>query len=251
MLGHPRRTRMFFNRTVRLYQGTDRLKDQTFFLSQISQDALGHTIFPLAVLTKDFVKKIAAEADFQHVLKKKESMGICFSGERDFENFILEVCLMPLVLFKAIKHKSHILSRWFTLTLGQRAGIGGQVDPWFVVDKDITTGDVFVGPTTNHPALFRDTLQTDRFHWIPVEPPVELIRTQMMECHFCFNNRMPLSDCILEMVFFKFKPDSIVFALQFAIIRLGPTIFTLQKGQNCMSCPPKDTNQQQHPEPVS
>lgn len=62
---------------------------------------------------------------------------------------------------------------------------------------------------------------------------------------------------------FSFKPDSIVFALQFAvlykgdeclgsgkIIRLGPTKFTLQKGQNCMSCSPEDTNQQ-HPEPVS
>ena len=30
------------------------------------------------------------------------------------------------------------------MTLGQRAKIGGQRDPFFVVDKDITTGDVFV-----------------------------------------------------------------------------------------------------------
>lgn len=33
---------------------------------------------------------------------------------------------------------------WFTLTLGQRARIGGQKDAWFVVDKDIATGNVFV-----------------------------------------------------------------------------------------------------------
>lgn len=33
---------------------------------------------------------------------------------------------------------------WFTLTLGQRARIGGQKEPWFVVDKDVSTGDVFV-----------------------------------------------------------------------------------------------------------
>lgn len=57
---------------VRLYQGADRIKDQTFFLSQISQDALRRTIFPLAGLTKEFVKKTAAEAGFQHVLRKKE-----------------------------------------------------------------------------------------------------------------------------------------------------------------------------------
>lgn len=57
---------------VRLYKGADLLKDQTFFLSQIPQDALRQTLFPLAGLTKDFVKKIAAEAGFHHVLKKKE-----------------------------------------------------------------------------------------------------------------------------------------------------------------------------------
>lgn len=37
-----------------------------------------------------------------------------------------------------------VYSGWFTLTLGQRARIGGQRDAWFVVDKDITNGDVFV-----------------------------------------------------------------------------------------------------------
>lgn len=37
-----------------------------------------------------------------------------------------------------------VYTGWFTLTLGQRARIGGQRDAWFVVDKDITTGDVFV-----------------------------------------------------------------------------------------------------------
>ena len=57
---------------VRLFQGADRCKDQTFFLSQVSQDALRSTIFPLASLTKTFVRKIAAEAGFEHVLKKKE-----------------------------------------------------------------------------------------------------------------------------------------------------------------------------------
>ena len=57
---------------VRLHQGADHLKDQTFFLSQISQEALRHTMFPLAGLTKDFVKKMAAEAGLHHVLAKKE-----------------------------------------------------------------------------------------------------------------------------------------------------------------------------------
>lgn len=57
---------------VKLYKGADLLKDQTFFLSQIPQQALRQTMFPLAGLTKEFVKKMAAEAGFHHVLKKKE-----------------------------------------------------------------------------------------------------------------------------------------------------------------------------------
>ncbi|XP_042600734.1 mitochondrial tRNA-specific 2-thiouridylase 1 isoform X4 [Cyprinus carpio] len=251
------RDRFEIRKPVRLYQGADRFKDQTFFLSQISQDALRHTIFPLAGLTKDFVKKIAAEAGFQHVLKKKE---------------YIEPKPGNLVSIEDGKIMGQHQG-WFTLTLGQRARIGGQVDPWFVVDKDITTGDVFVhlsqGPTTNHPALFRDTLQTDRFHWIAEDPPVELVRTQMMECHFCFNNRMPLTPCTVTLnldgsvwVMLK-EPIRALTPGQFAvlykgdeclgsgkIVHLGPTIFTLQKGQNCMSRPPKDTDQQ-HPEPVS
>lgn len=58
---------------VKLLQGADLFKDQTFFLSQISQDALKKTIFPLGDLTKTFVKKIAAEHGLHHVLKKKEA----------------------------------------------------------------------------------------------------------------------------------------------------------------------------------
>lgn len=63
---------------VQLLQAADSLKDQTFFLSQVSQEALRRTLFPLGGLTKDFVKKIAAENGLQHVLQKKEvGLGVC------------------------------------------------------------------------------------------------------------------------------------------------------------------------------
>lgn len=67
------RCSVFHFAAVKLLQGADLFKDQTFFLSQISQDALRKTIFPLGDLTKSFVKKIAAEHDLHHVLKKKEA----------------------------------------------------------------------------------------------------------------------------------------------------------------------------------
>ncbi|XP_069021045.1 mitochondrial tRNA-specific 2-thiouridylase 1 isoform X2 [Embiotoca jacksoni] len=237
---------------VRLYKGADLLKDQTFFLSQISQDALRQTLFPLAGLTKEFVKKIAAEAGFHHVLKKKESMGICFIGERNFENFILEYLEPKPGNLVSIEDGAIMGTHkgWFTVTLGQRAKIGGQRDAWFVVDKDIVTGDVFVAPTTNHPSLFRDTIRTDRFHWLTIDPPLELARTQMLECHFRFIHQMPPVPCTVTLnmdgsVWISLsQPVRALTPGQFAvlykgdeclgsgkIIQLGPSEFTLQKGR--------------------
>uniref|UniRef100_G3Q5J0 Mitochondrial tRNA-specific 2-thiouridylase 1 n=1 Tax=Gasterosteus aculeatus aculeatus TaxID=481459 RepID=G3Q5J0_GASAC len=265
------RDRFEIRNPVRLYKGADLLKDQTFFLCQISQEALRQTTFPLAGLTKDFVKKIAAEAGFHHVLKKKESMGICFIGERNFENFIMEYLEPKPGNLVSIEdgavmgtHKGS-----FTLTLGQRARIGGQRDPWFVVDKDTDTGDVFVAPTTNHPALFRDTVGTDRFHWLTIDPPPELIKTQMMECHFRFIHQMPLTPCTVTLnmngsVWITLsQPIRALTPGQFAVLykgdeclgsgkimQLGPSEYTLQRGrERLVTAAPHE--EQPTPEPAS
>ncbi|XP_020508697.1 mitochondrial tRNA-specific 2-thiouridylase 1 [Labrus bergylta] len=265
------RDRFEIRNPVRLYKGADSLKDQTFFLSQISQDALRQTMFPLAGLTKEYVKKIAAEAGFHHVLKRKESMGICFIGKRNFEDFILEYLEPKPGNFVSIedgtvmgKHKG-----WFTLTLGQRARIGGTRDPMFVVDKDTATGDVFVAPSTTHPALFRDTMKTDRFHWVTVDPPPELVRTQMMECHFRFIHQMPLTPCTVTLnmngsVWISLsQPIRALTPGQFAvlykgeeclgsgkIVQLGPSEFTLQRGRERLVAAAQQ-KEQQTPEPAS
>ncbi|XP_047641921.1 mitochondrial tRNA-specific 2-thiouridylase 1 isoform X4 [Phacochoerus africanus] len=88
MRGRPRKMRRSSGRNTsggqRGSSGTD-LK-----LEVVSQDALRRTLFPLGGLTKAFVKKIAAENRLHHVLQKKESMGICFVGKRNFEDFILQ-----------------------------------------------------------------------------------------------------------------------------------------------------------------
>ncbi|XP_053321029.1 mitochondrial tRNA-specific 2-thiouridylase 1 isoform X2 [Spea bombifrons] len=249
------RNRFEVRNDVKLLQAADKFKDQTFFLCQISQYALRKTMFPLGGLTKDFVKKIAAEAGFHHVLKRKESMGICFIGERNFERFILEYLEPQPGNFVSIEdgkimgtHKG-----WFLFTLGQRARIGGQRDAWFVVDKDVAAGTVYVAPSTNHPALLRDLLRTDRVHWLSEDPPAELIRDKMMECHFRFQHQMALMPCVLTLnqdgsVWVSLvKPIRALTPGQFAvfykgeeclgsgkIMRLGPSLHTLQQGQQRM-----------------
>ncbi|XP_042325859.1 mitochondrial tRNA-specific 2-thiouridylase 1 isoform X2 [Sceloporus undulatus] len=247
------RNRFEKRNTVKLLQAADHNKDQTFFLSQISQEALRRTIFPLGDLTKDFVKKIAAEHHLHHVLQRKESMGICFIGERNFEKFILEYLEPRPGNFVSIEDNTIIGTHkgWFLYTFGQRARIGGLKEAWFVVDKNVASGDVFVAPSREHPALYRDLLRTNRVHWIAEEPPAELIRDKMMECNFRFQHQMALVPCTLTLnqdgtVWVTLvKPIWALTPGQFAvfykgdeclgsgkILRLGPSMYTLQQGKN-------------------
>ncbi|XP_049627582.1 mitochondrial tRNA-specific 2-thiouridylase 1 isoform X2 [Suncus etruscus] len=253
----PRPAGLFRNRfevrnTVKLLQAADSFKDQTFFLSQVPQDALRRTLFPLGGLTKDFVRKIAAENGLQHVLRKKESMGICFVGKRNFENFILQYLQPRPGRFVSIEDGTVMGTHkgWFLYTLGQRAKLAGLREPWYVVDKDSATGDVLVAPHVDHPALYRDLLRTSRVHWIAEEPPAVLVRDKMMECRFRFRHQMALVPCVLTL-----NQDGTVWVTavkavralalgQFAvfyqgdeclgsgkIVRLGPSAYTLQRGQ--------------------
>lgn len=48
-------------------------------------------MFPLGPLLKCTVREIAIENKLTNVANKKESMGICFIGNRNFKNFISEV----------------------------------------------------------------------------------------------------------------------------------------------------------------
>ncbi|KAF4793871.1 Mitochondrial tRNA-specific 2-thiouridylase 1 [Turdus rufiventris] len=77
---------------------------------------------------------------------KKHSMGVCFIGKRNFENFLLEYLEPQPGNFVSIEDKK-VMGRhkgWFLFTIGQRARLAGLKEAWFVVDKDVNTGDVFV-----------------------------------------------------------------------------------------------------------
>ncbi|XP_036596571.1 mitochondrial tRNA-specific 2-thiouridylase 1 isoform X1 [Trichosurus vulpecula] len=147
----PRPEGLFRNRfeardAVKLLQGADSAKDQTFFLSQVPQEALRRTLFPLGGLTKGFVKKMAAENGLGHVLQRKESMGICFIGKRHLESFLLQYLRPRPGNFVSVED-GRVLGTHrgcFLFTLGQGAKLGGLRDPWYVVEKDVSSGDVFV-----------------------------------------------------------------------------------------------------------
>ena len=76
-----------------LKRAVDNNKDQTYFLSRIGQKALSKTIFPIGDIEKSKVRDIAKENNLATALKK-DSTGVCFIGERDFDKFLDKLGMM-------------------------------------------------------------------------------------------------------------------------------------------------------------
>jgi tRNA-specific 2-thiouridylase len=161
----------------RLLKGCDGNKDQSYFLYRLDQRALNHSRFPLGELEKYRVREIAADRGFPNSAKK-DSTGICFIGERKFNEFLARY--LPAQPGDIVTLDGEPLGRHQGLmfhTIGQRQGlgIGGLRDtsgePWYVVDKQLATNRLVVAQGKHHPALFRSTLEANDLHWIAGRPP--------------------------------------------------------------------------------
>ncbi len=158
-----------------LLRGEDNNKDQSYFLARIGQRALSKTIFPVGHLDKKSVRELA-EMHNLYTAKKKDSTGICFIGERNFDEFLdrylltKEGDIIDVDGNKIGKHTGLI-----HYTLGQRKGIGiggiGTGEPWFVVGKDLKKNILYVAQGENHPALFAKSLVGESPSWILEEAP--------------------------------------------------------------------------------
>ena len=145
---------------VELLTGADETKDQSYFLAAVEQSALRDALFPLGELRKTEVRALAAEAGL-HVAAKRDSAGICFVGRRNFASFLANyVPAQPSGPFVCVdrgaavgEHRGQAF-----YTPGQRARIGGQPRPWYVVAKDAETNTVFVCDGAAHPALLTQAL---------------------------------------------------------------------------------------------
>ncbi len=157
---------------------TDDWKDQTYFLFTIDPKIVGRLLFPLGDLKKPEVRKIAEEKALINA-RKKDSIGICFVGNRGYDNFIEEhvskeilaqkkgvVRLYPNGEILADHHGIH------HFTYGQRKGLGlgdrgdlqgSSAEPLFVLKIDAETNNVWVG-TENH--LFSQSMILRSPHWL-------------------------------------------------------------------------------------
>jgi tRNA-specific 2-thiouridylase len=187
-----------------LLKAVDRAKDQSYFLSRLSQDQLQRVLFPLGRLTKPEVKAIAREIGWADVADKKESQnfieskhyGVLF-GDRDrAPGPIVDTHGNVLGQHEGIVH----------YTVGQRKGLrlGGTADPLYVIRIDACANTVVVGP---HSELLLSRLTASDLNWISVaDAPAQPLRVHARirqqhreaEATVC---RVPGRDSTVEVVF--------------------------------------------------
>ena len=150
----------------------DLQKDQTYFLYTATQESLSYTLFPLQSLLKQEVRSIALHAGLK-VHNKKDSTGICFIGERDFRSFLKDWIGTkpgPMVTEKGRLVGTHMGLAFYTIGQRRGLGIGGQGEPWFVVQKRLSTNELVVVQGEDHPLLYSSALQAKEAHWIGNKP---------------------------------------------------------------------------------
>jgi tRNA-uridine 2-sulfurtransferase len=160
-----------------LLKADDGSKDQSYFLYRLNQAQLSKTLFPLGKYLKREVREIARDAGLINA-EKKDSTGICFIGERPFQEFLQRYLPRQPGVIKTPEGKTvgqHEGLMYYTL--GQRQGlkIGGSRDsngePWFVAAKDMKKNELIVVQGHEHPLLKNDGLKASQLHWISGEQP--------------------------------------------------------------------------------
>ncbi len=120
-----------------LQSAPDRIKDQSYFLSQLSQEQLSKTLFPIGDFEKSAVREMAEKWHLP-AAHRPDSQGICFLGKFKFSNFVREHCgeMMGDILEKESGKKLGKHPGFWFFTIGQRNGLGLSGGPWFVVEKN-------------------------------------------------------------------------------------------------------------------
>ena len=158
----------------RLIRGIDLNKDQTYFLAQLSPNQLQDVLFPVGHLTKDEVRKIAQEQNLI-TAEKKDSTGICFIGERHYQEFLHNYLkpnpgkIINIDNMETIGEHTGLMN----YTIGQRRAVGlsGNQNRHFVCGKDIQDNILYVTFGDDSEYLFSDECIIDQVNFISSKHP--------------------------------------------------------------------------------
>jgi len=140
--GHYARIEKQEDRSFLIKKGTDKKKDQSYFLWNLKKEWLGQIIFPLGHFEKNIVKEIAEKNNIPNL--KTESQEICFINTQASSFLERNLKQNP---GEIINTKKEVIGQHiglFNYTIGQRKRIGLSEGPYYVLSKKIKENQLVV-----------------------------------------------------------------------------------------------------------
>ena len=154
----------------RLRRGVDESKDQSYFLSRLTQDQLARACFPLGTLTKATVKALAAAKGLQP-LTRQESQDVCFIRDTGYADFLIRTTgIRPQAgdIVDTAGQRVGTHSGLHRYTVGQRRGINCPASQaYYVVRIDARRNRLVVGFKDE---LVADSCRVRDINWIAGVP---------------------------------------------------------------------------------
>jgi tRNA-specific 2-thiouridylase len=158
-----------------LKKGVDPKKDQSYFLYVLNQDILGRLTLPLGILTKDEVRKMAADLKLP-AAEKNESQEICFVEDGKYLKFIEERSPGAAVPGPIVDTDGKVIGTHkgiYGYTIGQRKGMGiSSPEPLYVLRIDIEHNTIYAGPRE---AAKKQEFLVDNINWL-LSPPSDTFK---------------------------------------------------------------------------
>jgi tRNA-specific 2-thiouridylase len=169
--GHYARIEKEANGRYLLKKGSDKRKDQSYFLYMMNQEQLSHSLFPLGNITKERVRRISEEFKLP-VADKPESQDICFIPDNNYTEFLREYVDGTVKSGQILDGQGKVLGQHRGIihyTIGQRRGLGVSAsEPLYVVAIDQENNAVIVGGRDD---VYGTELTASDINWIAMETP--------------------------------------------------------------------------------
>ncbi len=158
--------------TYELWKGVDESKDQSYFLSLLTQQQLAHTIFPLGEMHKTQVRELAQQRHLP-AADQAESQDLCFLSGGDYRAFLRKYVPQVAQPGAVVNRTGRVLGEHQGLafyTIGQRKGLPAGGRPLYVLDKNLEHNTLLVGYAEE---LGQQTLRAEAINWVAGKPPAQ------------------------------------------------------------------------------
>jgi tRNA-specific 2-thiouridylase len=163
-----------YNEDLNRYQlrmGSDPTRDQSYFLWGLSQEMLSRTLFPLAEIPKNRVRKLAAEWRLRNA-DRPESREICFVADGDYSRLVRRQHPELASPGKIRDTSGAIVGEhdgYFNYTIGQRKRIEIKTtEKRYVVAIDPTANEITVGDDDD---LWANEFIVNDLNWVSIPRP--------------------------------------------------------------------------------